>query len=292
MAIAKNNESNDEFNHARGEMIRPEPARLFQEQNTNNGNNRGGDEEFEAGASLSRQFQTRSAPQQSNAQQARQGEDGREAGTRIADSRVGVVGLVGRLFRAVRTSLEASRTLLQEPNAGVVGGQEEVGRVAGGRVAGGRAGDYGVRQQAQEEEQKDDILRQLEEVSIKLQKVIEQQKAIERKKDILRKERAVPIYYESEEARKKSDNSRAEAKFPGEYEEMKAGIRERRERLERLARGEKTPTPATPNREEQAPNPGTSLTRASSDEDLSKIALLGVGMSPFTSPIQSPGSPR
>lgn len=255
-----------------------------------NGNNRGGVEDLGVGAPVSGQLQfgsLGSTPQQSNAQQARQGEDGREAGARIVDSRLGVVGLVGRLFRAVRTSHEASRPLLQEPNAGVVGGQEEVGRAAGGR-----AGDYGVRQQAQEEEQKDDILRQLEEVSIKLQKVIEQQKAIERKKDILRKERAVPIYYESEEARKKSDNSRAEAKFPGEYEEMKAGIRERRERLERLARGEKTPTPATPNREEQAPNPGTSLTRASSDEDLSKIALLGVGMSPFTSPIQSPGSPR
>ena len=132
-----------------------------------NGNGRL-DGDLEAGATdSSRQSQAGSTPPP-NAQQARQGEDGREARARKANLQSGVFGLGGRLFGGVRKSLEASLPLLQEPNAGVVGGQEGVGRAGRqedvGRAAGGRVGDYGVRQQAQEEGKEDYISQWLQKV--------------------------------------------------------------------------------------------------------------------------------
>ena len=134
-----------------------------------NGNGRL-DGDLEAGATdSSRQSQAGSTPPP-NAQQARQGEDGREARARKANLQSGVFGLGGRLFGGVRKSLEASLPLLQEPNAGVVGGQEGVGRAAGGRP-----GDYGQRAQ---EEQKED-------------KISDWFNKMESKKDVLQKEGAV-----------------------------------------------------------------------------------------------------
>ena len=122
--------------------------------------------DLEAGAPVSPQFQAGTPPP--NVQQALQGEDGREAVARKANLRSGVLGLVRSFFAPVRTSLEASRPLLQEPNGGVVGGQEGVGRAGRqedvGRAAGGRVGDYGVRQQAQEEGKEEYISQWLQKV--------------------------------------------------------------------------------------------------------------------------------
>ena len=130
-----------------------------------NGNGNGRlDGDLEAGApDSSRQSQAGSTPPP-NAQQARQEDVGREAGTRTENRRSGVSGLVGRLFGGVRKSLEAlplPAQVLQEANAGAAGGQEEVVRAGRQeevvRAAGGRVGGYGVRQQAQEEQKEDKI---------------------------------------------------------------------------------------------------------------------------------------
>ena len=133
-----------------------------------NGNGSRLDGDLEAGAPVSPQFQAGTPPP--NVQQALQGEDGREAVARKANLRSGVLGLVRSFFAPVRTSLEASRPLLQEPNGGVVGGQEGVGRAAGGRP-----GDYG--QRAQEEGEGD--------------KISDWFNKMESKNDVLQKEGAV-----------------------------------------------------------------------------------------------------
>ena len=137
--------------------------------NGNNGNGNGRlDGDLEAGAPVSPQFQAGTPPP--NVQQALQGGDGQEAVARKANLRSGVLRLVRSFFAPVKTSLEASRPLLQEPNGGVVGGQEGVGRAAGGRP-----GDYG--QRAQEEGEGD--------------KISDWFNKMESKKDVLQKEGAV-----------------------------------------------------------------------------------------------------
>ena len=117
-----------------------------------NGNHRGGAEELEAGAPVSSQFRAGSTPQP-NAQQALQGENGREAGTRKANPPPGFFRLAGDFFYALRKSDKDSRRSLQEPNTRVVGGQEGVGRAAGGRP-----GDYDVSYWAQEYKTRSKIL--------------------------------------------------------------------------------------------------------------------------------------
>ena len=154
----------DEFYHAKQSLVDNDTG-----NGNGNGNHRGGAGEPEAGAPYSpSQAQAGTTPQQLNAQQAGQEDVGRAARARKAKLRSGVFGLLGRLFGGVRKSLEAFPPLLQEPNGGVVGGQEGVGRAGRqedvGRAAGGRVGDYGVRQQAQEEGKEEYISRWLQKV--------------------------------------------------------------------------------------------------------------------------------